>query len=479
MVKLCYIIIFFSLLGCSNIDRKSEFVNGLAVFENTDSNKYGFIDEDNNIVIEAQYDYAQQFDGQFADVQNNGRSGIINKENKIIIPLKYDNITFVGDDYFVTRNYNRQGLYKVDKEIIPNIYAKIDYKVKSGRYITVYDSTNTTSDFFDYSNLGVYDLRKERLVTGLKYQTLDTIINNIAVFDSGRSSAAIIDIHNSENKINEFYVNGGYIEVYSDGSETFFNVFGGSATSMVLDNFGNKIIQGYNFISDYGEGLFVVTIRDGHYGYANVNNKLIIKAVFDKASKFENGKAVVTLHDATYTIDKRGKCIEGCPTEKWLKNYEADNLFIKPSTYDDLVEQGIELAKNQNFKKAIETFTEALSINPSGEKALFNRGLSYLQSANFTLSSYDLEIAHSLKPNDANICYINGVVYEKLQNYSMALHFFDKAVERNPYMADAYLKMAIIQQRIYNNTEKACINIIKACDLGNSEACEGKRRFCN
>lgn len=65
------------------------FSDGLRVFKDPKTGKFGFKNKRNTIKIEAKYDEALPFIKKMARVKLNGKYGYINKHGKIIIPIKY------------------------------------------------------------------------------------------------------------------------------------------------------------------------------------------------------------------------------------------------------------------------------------------------------------------------------------------------------------------------------------------------------
>src|SRR5690606_29231027 len=67
----------------------AHFSEGLAKFQ-ASNGKYGYIDEEGNIEIDAIYDNAQDFKNGIAMVERDEKYGYINKDAEAFIPLQYD-----------------------------------------------------------------------------------------------------------------------------------------------------------------------------------------------------------------------------------------------------------------------------------------------------------------------------------------------------------------------------------------------------
>ena len=70
--------------------KRGEFFSGLAVVQDDNTNKYGFIDKTGKLIIPCEWTYADQFNyhlnGLAAVKDNNGMWGFIDKTGKIVIP---------------------------------------------------------------------------------------------------------------------------------------------------------------------------------------------------------------------------------------------------------------------------------------------------------------------------------------------------------------------------------------------------------
>lgn len=83
-----------------------------------DNGKWGFINSNNKVVIEPQYDDAKSFSNGLAAVKMNGKWGFINKEGRNVIDYQ-----FVDADYFTS-----EGLCFVS--FVKDEYCQINLKFK-------------------------------------------------------------------------------------------------------------------------------------------------------------------------------------------------------------------------------------------------------------------------------------------------------------------------------------------------------------
>lgn len=99
----------------------------------------------------------------------------------------------------------------------------------------------------------------------------------------------------------------------------------------VLDIFGNEIIP---FILDgkdieyshFCNGLARIK-RDNKFGFINKKNELIIPCIYDKASNFDNGYAIVKLKNKEFLIDNEGKVFNS--KYKIISSFKENKAIVK------------------------------------------------------------------------------------------------------------------------------------------------------
>lgn len=100
------------------------FVNGLALVTDKEQKKFGYIDENYDLVIPLVYETAFHFQGDRAMVTKNDRVGFINRRNKAEIPIKYIAIRAFKEGFYAAY-LEKQGwgfLNWSGKAVIPHQY---------------------------------------------------------------------------------------------------------------------------------------------------------------------------------------------------------------------------------------------------------------------------------------------------------------------------------------------------------------------
>lgn len=116
------------------------YVDGLA-FVSDNNNKYGYIDENKNIVIDLKYTYqVSNFNYNYASVcnydNNSINCGVIDKTGNTIIKEKYNDIAIINDKYLVVEDSNNKYIINYKEEKQTDTYSEIQV-VDDGKYYIV------------------------------------------------------------------------------------------------------------------------------------------------------------------------------------------------------------------------------------------------------------------------------------------------------------------------------------------------------
>lgn len=501
------IIIIVSIGYLTSCDETGRFNNGMATIQDFSSNKYGYINENKDLVIEKKYDWAGTFYSDYAVVELNGKTGLINKNGEIVIPLIHDNVQHIYDVkdksakytsnygdyssiYFEVTDNGKSGVFNFkNQEIIPNV-AFGNIKIVGNKYFEVKLNEEENSVCL-FSNKG-------KQITEAKFSSVSDIVNNYAILlkkeEHNYSTDfyyKIYDLENPNNKINklQFYdkikllnsTNRNNELLFKISNETSYALLGDHAIyeDAVVDYLGNIVIPfgKYSRIRNYGDGLYSVSVKGMQSGYADKNGELVIKPIFNDAGKFKNGKAKVAFKEKTFHIDKNGNCVNNCPTKKWLDFHKIKDFSVDKSLYAYLIRKGLRESEQEKYSSSIETFSRAIKENPLDYEAYHNRGLSYLMLNELNQAEEDLDKSIQYNPSYSDSYYLRGNVHKRKGSSYSAISDYEKAIELNPYNTDSYLKCAIVYGK-QGNRQKSCEYMRKACELGNYDGCSGFSRFC-
>lgn len=172
------------------------------------------------------------------------------------------------------------------------------------------------------------------------------------------------------------------------------------------------------------------------------------------------GEAIKTLTDAIQMVPggeapylgeaflKRGIC--------WLSQEEPDLArkdFEQAASlnYEDPLPYfwvGLTHAQEEEYRKAIESYGDAIAKNPTQTSAYVNRGLAYLEEEDYDKAVENFNEAIRLEPTESEHFYKRGVAYMWLEEYEKAFNSFQLATLFNEKNAKAFRAGAIALNRL-------------------------------
>lgn len=216
-------------------------------------NEFMFFDFRTNRKFGIGYDQAQAFKNLRSVVEQGGKSGVIDEEAKEVLPLDYDKIQVVGDIGFVV---SKGGLFQ---------FSKLDGEFVGEEYSYLEADSTWPIIVKEKNSFGLMDSKGQVFVSG--YSVLNKIGKNY--FEAKKSKKA-----------------------------------------GVLDKTGKEVLpMDYQGVSGFSERYFVVQ-QKGKWGYVDLRNKVMIDFQYDKAAKFENGKASVTIGNESFLVNKKGQKVD-------------------------------------------------------------------------------------------------------------------------------------------------------------------------
>lgn len=280
--------------------------------------KYGYIDNTGKVLIDFVYDNADMFSEDLAYVERDGVKGFIDKTGKMILDTHSSKYFYdEEEDFYHTCERFSNGVAKLYVDNWNRIFIdKNGNVVDDYMYLNILDSTIS-------SNIVTIDSQ-----SGVTYYNLDTKIkldgyyNNAISFSEGYG--AVVKYNQDKEKrllyildedfnvvakdleynnfLKEFTkYNNSYVDEnigYKNGYLVVGNGYYGESEYIIkyglIDTKGKEIIPlTYDKLSIYSDKLLAATVND-KTGYIDINNKWVIKAIYNKASDFKNGIAIVS-----------------------------------------------------------------------------------------------------------------------------------------------------------------------------------------
>ena len=310
----------------TDYENLSLFSEGLALAQK--NGLYGYIDKLNNVVIPFQFDQASDFINGRAIVEKGGKSGVINRAGKYILPLEFNEI-----------GQYSEGLIYGAKDSLYGFYNLMGKQVIESRFSDVFPFENSKSKvilngneaFIDSTGSFVIDpqhkevfyfndtmlIFRDSILYGIKsisnkvilkptYEYISPLINGRAIFIQN-NKLGYVDESGKKVIKNMFDLipNFKQLCVFHDG----FAKVKIKGKFAVIDKHGNFVLKPE--FTGLGDVSKLISFCKGkQWGYINLEDKSIsILPIFDYASSFHYGLAVVEIKSLQGVINEKAKWI--------------------------------------------------------------------------------------------------------------------------------------------------------------------------
>lgn len=292
-----YIESYSSILNEDMKDINADSINYFKVSNNT--NKYGLIDHNGNIIIDIIYDDITIFNDKYIIASNNNKYGIVNLKNEEIIPFEYDKITYI-ENYIILYKNNKISIansnikiyidskidYSFDnRNILDNLETPFTSKTYNNKlYLVVYYNNklsiylinnkdierkiSTTTDFIDLKSIKdsyiytVENSNNERIITFYDYDLYEYYKLNIKTNNNIKYNYEITSLNNN------YYMIRLYNEELPELDEYYY-----------IDLFNSKQIDEYTALKKY--------FKNGYNFYISNDNKLKVYKNNELLNEFE------------------------------------------------------------------------------------------------------------------------------------------------------------------------------------------------
>ncbi|MDA3878996.1 MAG: WG repeat-containing protein [Prolixibacteraceae bacterium] len=299
-MKHIYTFLFITLVAMS-CNRSGEFL----LVPYSDGEKWGFKDNEKNIILVAKYDDAYAFSENLAAVKINGKWGYINHDGKEVIPpIKYEKAGSFSEGLCMVCQNGKWGfINKKGEEVIPpekfervgNFSGGLAMACEKGKYGYINKKGEVVIqlkyDFArDFSSKRAKVMQNQRFgfvdekgneVVPIKYNMAGEIFNEL-VLTRQNSNWALVDVDGEELvALNYNYVwdidQGGFYKVFKDGKYGFVNQDGKEI-----------VLLKYVYAEDFENGIALIK-REGKFGIIDRSGREIIDPVYDKLNRVGDG----------------------------------------------------------------------------------------------------------------------------------------------------------------------------------------------
>ena len=278
---------------------QKSFNNGLAIVKvavDTPDNsvyqnyKMGVIDKDGHWIISPLFDDLKGFEGGFSIFEDQGKFGVINEEGKVIIEAKYDKIS-KNQNFFSLEENNKFGLADLKGNIILTPQYSQECLELKENFIRV-----CKKDRYGLTNSSGKVIIKPCL-DSISYET--QVINGKKYFDVEKEKKSGWMGLDGDFLGNQLYdsIHGfsdGLAAVNKDGLWGF------------IDEEGKFVIEPqFDEVLDFKNGIAVVNISN-HYGLIDKTGNWVSEPKFDQIKEFSEGMAPAKIFNPKARASKWG-----------------------------------------------------------------------------------------------------------------------------------------------------------------------------
>lgn len=265
--------------------------------------KAGFIDRSGKVLIEPQFEDAQDFSEGIAPVKVNEKWGFIDELGKIVIEPKFDSIIwhFFSEGLILVRLGEKWGAIDKSGNFVIEPKFEMIYKFSEGLAPVRIEKSEYLEKWIYVDKTGKKAIDKE-------FFGADSFVDGRAFVKVGFDEWALIDKSGKEVTKKHFDSFDSY-GMFSEGlvAVKVKKKYG------FIDRNGKFIIKPkFDYADNFSEGL--ASVRIGcNYGYIDTKGKIVIQPQYSFAGKFSDGLASASLAKSNgINVRSKGKNYQLC-----------------------------------------------------------------------------------------------------------------------------------------------------------------------
>lgn len=304
-----------------------DFSDGIASVQLQPGQHWTYINTSGKPIFNKQYLNPHPFHYGLAAVDENRKWGYIDITGELVVPMEYVYADDFSDNYGVVcidatgGNHFRYGFIDASGKQIrpPSFLSANDFsegyaaiKLKNGSWQVLSTRFTATSGMLSYDAIGEFHEGLARVKSGDRYGFIDTLGNLVVPLREGgcadRYSEGLCAVQ-QDGKWGYMDMTGRIVipcrftlvEPFSCSravvSESAPNEISGMITERALiDHGGNYIVKEgqFDYIENFSD-CYAVVAKDGKYGFINVNGRVVIQMMYEKARGFHEGYAAVQM----------------------------------------------------------------------------------------------------------------------------------------------------------------------------------------
>jgi tetratricopeptide (TPR) repeat protein len=126
----------------------------------------------------------------------------------------------------------------------------------------------------------------------------------------------------------------------------------------------------------------------------------------------------------------------------------SQSISLNPNDYQAFNNRANAYANSGQYRRAIEDWTEAMLLNPDSAQPFYNRANAYLDLGQHEDAIKDYDAAIQRNPNFAQAFYCRGIAHANQGEYEDAIRDYDRAIRLDPRDAAALNNRGVAKREI-------------------------------
>lgn len=290
----------------------------MALYPIKQDDKYGFINDNGEVVVQPKYDWAEEYSEGFCRVQNGYKVGFINQKGEEAIPLQYTDAKLFCEGFAIVADKNHKyGFIDTNNKPITEFEYDQNYQYGFREGLALVEKDG---------KLGYIDT-SGKVVIPIEFKKAYDFIGGFALV---KKSTAFYYIDQQNNRLGTKRCTYNVRRPgFRDGRAV---VLAPNEKYGCLSTDGEWAIDPiYKDIVAFSEGLCGVLLYD-KWGFIDVEGNMVIEPRFDRVESFSGGVAPVSLNGKWTLIDTNGK-LRADPTFKFIPTFGGfgfDDWIVHP-----------------------------------------------------------------------------------------------------------------------------------------------------
>lgn len=163
--------------------------------------------------------------------------------------------------------------------------------------------------------------------------------------------------------------------------------------------------------------------------------------------------------------------------EKAIEAY-SEHLTMKPSDEIIIYNRGRAYEELGKYDEALEDFEKVVKINPKSESALMSLGKHYFRLKEYENAAFQFEKAYKVNTSSSQAALLLARALHKAGQVEKAMEYYDIAINNDSKNGEAFMYRGALKLFL-NQSTGGCSDIQKARNMGIEEAEDLYKKYCN